>query len=56
MSFKVNSFVRAVLESHLRYDNDVKITEQLEDSEEIVEYGAKVQWKQILGIGVLVEF
>jgi hypothetical protein len=58
--FKVNSFVRANLGSHLKYDNDVKILVEVEnpDSEdpEYVEEGARVQWKQLLGVGVVVDF
>ena len=55
-NFKVNSFVRATLGSHLKYDNDIKIIID-EDGDGEAEYaGAKVQWKQLLGIGVLVDF
>ena len=57
-NFKVNEYVRATLGSHLKYDNDVKITVEAEDNspDETVLEGAKVQWKQLLGIGVLVDF
>ncbi|WP_223033089.1 DUF3078 domain-containing protein [Hanstruepera marina] len=58
--FKVNSFVRATLGSHLKYDNDVKLLVEVEDPEndelEFAEEGARVQWKQILGVGVIVGF
>lgn len=58
--FKVNSFVRATLGSHLKYDNDVKLLVEVENSEndelELAEEGARVQWKQILGVGVVVDF
>ncbi len=55
--FKVNSFVKATLGSHLRYDNDIKINDPPADSTERQGYvGAKVQWKQLLGIGVIVTF
>ncbi len=54
-NFKVNSFVLAKLGSHLRYDNDIKITETNVDGEKEV-MGARVQWKQQLGIGVIVDF
>ncbi len=55
--FKVNSFVRATLESHLRYDDDVKTLEPSSTVEgEFDEAGAKVQWKQFLGIGFAVDF
>lgn len=54
--FKVNSFVRATLGSHIRYDNDVKILKETEIEDEFIEKGARVQLKQILGIGVLLNF
>jgi len=54
--FKVNNFVRATLGSHLKYDNDVKITSDDDGDGELEVSGAKVQWKQILGIGVSVDF
>jgi hypothetical protein len=57
-NFQVNEYVRASLGSHLKYDNDIKIeTEVVEVSNEVdVVEGAKVQWKQLLGVGVLVDF
>lgn len=58
--FRVNNFVRATLGSHLRYDNDVKVQEEVVNTEtdetEFVELGARVQWKQLLGVGVVYEF
>lgn len=55
-SFKVNRYVKASLGSHVRYDNDVKtiVTTAVDDEFEM--QGAKIQWKQILGIGVVVDF
>jgi hypothetical protein len=55
-NFKVNNYVRASFGSHLRYDNDIKtITDEDGDGESEIR-GAKVQWKQLLGIGVAVDF
>ena len=54
--FKVNSFVRATLGSHLKYDDDVKTTKPSEVEGEFDEAGAKVQWKQFLGVGFTVGF
>ncbi|WP_111308415.1 DUF3078 domain-containing protein [Confluentibacter sediminis] len=54
--FKVNSFVRATLESHLKYDDDVKTSVPSAVAGEFDEAGAKVQWKQFLGIGFAVDF
>lgn len=57
LNFKVNSFVRATLESHLKYDDDVKTTVPSATVEgEFDEAGAKIQWKQFLGIGFAVDF
>ena len=54
--FKVNSFVKATLGSHLRYDDDVKTTKPSAIEGEFDEAGAKIQWKQFLGIGFAVDF
>ncbi|KAA5823372.1 DUF3078 domain-containing protein [Algibacter amylolyticus] len=54
--FKVNSFVRATLGSHIRYDDDVKTQVPTEIEGEFDEAGAKVQWKQFLGVGFAVDF
>ena len=55
--FKVNQFVRASLGSHLKYDDDVKTIEPSEiEGEEYVEKGPKIQWKQLLGVGIVVDF
>ncbi len=51
-SFKVNDFVAAKIGSHLLYDNDTKNMYTNAAGQE-VQGGAKVQWKQQLGIGVL---
>ncbi len=53
-NFKVNKYVRASFGSHLRYDNDVKTIVETEIPDESEMRGAKIQWKQILGIGVVV--
>lgn len=50
--FKVNNFVRATLGSHLKFDDDVKFYETLDDGTVEVT-NAKVQWKQHLGVGVI---
>ncbi|MEP3837085.1 MAG: DUF3078 domain-containing protein [Algibacter sp.] len=54
--FKVNSFVRASLGSHIRYDDDVKTQVPTQVEGEFDEAGAKVQWKQFLGVGFAVDF
>lgn len=54
--FKVNKYVQAMLGSHLRYDDDIKteVTRNEMTNEEIVIAGPKLQWKQLLGVGVVV--
>ncbi len=54
-NFKVNTFVVAKLGSHLKYDNDIKLSETNADGKEEV-LGARTQWKQQLGVGVIVDF
>lgn len=54
--FKVNEYVRASMGSHLKYDNDVKTVVEDETTEESIQEGSKVQWKQLLGVGVSVAF
>lgn len=54
--FRVNSFVRATLGSHIRYDDDVKTQKPAEIEGEFDEAGAKLQWKQFLGVGFAVDF
>lgn len=54
-NLQVNDYIRAVFGSHLKYDNDIKFTETIND-EEVQISGAKVQWKQVLGIGVVYQF
>ena len=54
--FKVNSFVRATLGSHLVYDDDVKTKVETDVDGELDDAGAKVQWKQFLGVGFAVDF
>lgn len=56
LNFKVNDFIRATFESHIRYDDDVKTSVPSAIEGEFDEAGAKVQWKQFLGIGFAVDF
>lgn len=54
--FKVNEFIRASFGSHLRYDDDVKTLTPTDIEGEFDETGAKIQWKQFLGVGFAVDF
>ncbi len=53
LSFKVNDYIAAKIGSHLIYDNDIK-TKEINPLGEEVQRGAKVQWKQQLGVGLVV--
>lgn len=53
-NFKVNSFVQAKIISHLKYDNATKTKTTNDFGEEVIG-GAKVQWKQQLGIGLVID-
>ena len=57
LDMKVNKYVKATLGSHLRYDDDIKTESKKNEvtNEEITIVGPKLQWKQILGIGVVVD-
>ncbi len=57
LDMKVNRFVKATLGSHLRYDNDIKTVVEKNEitNEKTVVKGAKLQWKQLLGVGVVVD-
>ena len=44
----------AKLGSHLKYDDDIKVQEENAEGE-LVDAGPRIQWKQQLGIGVIVE-
>jgi hypothetical protein len=49
--------MKATFISHLRYDNDIKITNIIDEENNITEEGgAKLQWRQLLGIGVAIDF
>ena len=55
IDMKVNKFVKATLGSHLKYDDDIKVETKRNEvtNEEIVIEGPSIQWKQILGIGIV---
>jgi len=57
LDMKVNKFVQASFGSHLRYDNDIKVEVGRNEmtNEEVVIQGPKLQWKQLLGVGVVVD-
>jgi hypothetical protein len=54
IAFNVNDFITATLGSHIKYDDDIKIRVKQEDGS-VVQGGSRVQWKQQLGIGFVIE-
>ncbi|MDT0676574.1 DUF3078 domain-containing protein [Autumnicola musiva] len=56
VNLKVNDFIKASVGSHLRYDNDVKYKEDVNDDGDLETFGPRVQFKQTLGVGVVYEF
>lgn len=54
--FKINDFLEANLRTHLIYDDDIKYKEDTNGDGELETFGARVQFKQQLGIGVLYNF
>ncbi|MCB4797857.1 DUF3078 domain-containing protein [Neotamlana laminarinivorans] len=53
--FKVNDYIKASFGSQIKYDDDVKTVVETDDGE-TAEAGAKVQWRQFLGVGFAVDF
>lgn len=52
--FKINNFMRASLGAHIRYDDDIKIKEAAADGT-LVDAGSRIQLKQQLGIGIVLD-
>ena len=56
LNLVVNDFVNANIGAHLIYDDDVKFKEDKNDDGVLETLGPKLQFKQMLGVGVLYEF
>lgn len=56
LNLKVNNYVQARIGIHLKYDDDVKFYSYKDANGETQNYGARTQFKQILGVGVLYTF
>jgi len=54
--FKINNFLEANFRTHLLYDDDIKFESGIDENGESFMYGARIQLKQQLGIGVLYKF
>ncbi len=56
LNLVVNDFVKANIGSHLIYDDDVKFKEDTNNDGVLETLGPKLQFKQMLGVGVIYEF
>lgn len=56
LNLVVNNFIKANIGSHLRYDDDVKVKEDTNGDGQLETLGPRVQFKQMLGVGVVYEF
>ncbi|WP_231556143.1 DUF3078 domain-containing protein [Gillisia sp. Hel_I_29] len=56
INLTVNDFVKASIGSHLKYDDDVKSKKDSDGDGVLEAKGPKIQFKQMLGVGVLYEF
>lgn len=56
LDLQVNEYVKANVGSHLRYDDDVKFKQDLNGDGKLETGGPRVQFKQLLGVGVVYSF
>jgi len=55
LAMKVNKFISATLSTHLLYDQDITILKE-NDAGSLEEYNSKVQFKEVLAIGLSMKF
>lgn len=56
LDLKVNDYVKASVGSHLKYDDDVKFKLDRDGDGQLETGGPRIQFKQLLGVGVVYEF
>lgn len=56
LDLQVNEYVKANVGSHLKYDDDVKFKQDLDGDGKLETGGPRVQFKQLLGVGVVYSF
>jgi len=56
LNLVVNDFIKANIGSHLRYDDDVKVKKDTNNDGELETLGSRIQFKQLLGVGMVYEF
>ncbi|MDH5414047.1 MAG: DUF3078 domain-containing protein, partial [Flavobacteriaceae bacterium] len=52
----INDFIKANIGAHLIYDDDIKFKDDINNDGQLETLGARVQLKQLLGIGILYVF
>lgn len=52
----INDFIKASIGTHLRYDDDVKVKEDIDGDGSLETLGARIQFKQMLGVGLVYSF
>ena len=56
VDLKVNDYVKANVGSHLKYDDDVKFKQDIDGDGKLETTGPRIQFKQLLGVGLVYEF
>jgi hypothetical protein len=56
LNLVVNDFIKANIGSHLRYDDDVKVKKDTNNDGKLETLGSRIQFKQLLGVGIVYEF
>jgi len=56
LNLVVNDFIKANVGSHVRYDDDVKVKKDTNNDGKLETLGSRIQFKQLLGIGMVYEF
>ncbi|GAB2763419.1 DUF3078 domain-containing protein [Salinimicrobium soli] len=56
VDLKVNEYVKANVGSHLKYDDDVKYKQDTNGDGKLETRGARIQFKQLLGVGLIYQF
>ncbi|MCF6349002.1 MAG: DUF3078 domain-containing protein [Flavobacteriaceae bacterium] len=56
LKLTINKHIKANIGTHILYDNDIKFKDDIDNDGTLETFGARVQLKQLLGIGVLFSF
>lgn len=56
LNMKINDYVQARLGTHLKYDDDIRFKEGITPNGQKYLYSPRIQFKQILGVGVSYKF